>query len=239
MKKFLILIAMIGVWIGVAQWSPVFAGDQSTLQFIRAVELFKVDIDNVSLLQFRARTPLFERFFGTSGSLGIENYITGLVKNISWLDNPPEGVMAAASDGVMFLSKGYISSSIPQVGRLGIVIHEARHLARGGWPHTWCPSPYHFVIGMSAYRIPELDHLEVAACDDTELGAYGVQYAFLRAVAESCSNCTDKVIMDAKFFSDVDGIVRISNAKAAARLLEGASLNSNEAKKELDQLLRR
>lgn len=240
MKKFLILVILmvLGIGAGLAHWAPVFAGDQSSVQFSRAIQLFKVDVDHLTLLQIKAKTPLFERFFGATGSQGILNYISSLVKNLSWLENPPEGVIAAASDGIMFLTEGYIDSSMPQIGRWGVLIHESRHLVGGGWPHTWCPSPYYFVLGLSSYRIPELDQLSVAACDESEMGAYGIQYTFLRAVAESCSNCTDKVIMDARFFSDIDGMIRISNAKAALRLLEGANLNPAQAKKEIDQLLR-
>lgn len=225
--------------VGIVLMPDVHAIEAPSPEFIRAVQVYQMDVSALSQVRIKSKASLFKSFFGSSDSSGIQRFITTRVKNIGYSSQVPEGVLAAAGEGVMFLTPAYHASDSPQVSRLAVVVHEARHLDQSPWAHVWCPSPYYFTLGSRAYRVPELEHVPIQACDDTEYGAYGVQYTFLRAIGESCSNCTDKVKMDARLFSDVDGMVRITDPKAAARLLEGASSIPVEAVHELEVLFQK
>ena len=55
------------------------------------------------------------------------------------------------------------------------------------------------------------------ACDNTALGAYGMEAVFLKNIEKNCSSCNDKMKMDAQLFGD-DTIWRVSNLKARQQM---------------------
>lgn len=218
-------------------WCTGFQQGSMPPLFDKTLDLFQKDLDLISYLKFTATAPLFQRFFQPSNAIGLQNFIEKRVHKISWEPNAPEGVTAAANgNGILFLTREY-ADNYPQIARISVIIHEAKHLEPETWDHQWCRQPYLFQLDQLLYRIPELNQVSVKACDRTELGAYGIQYTFLRAIAESCSNCTDKIKMDARLYSVPDGLIRIDDARAAARLIEGANLNPAQAKRDVRQIL--
>ena len=56
------------------------------------------------------------------------------------------------------------------------------------------------------------------ACDSTAFGSYGSSTILLKNVAKFCSNCTDKVKMDADMYA-TDQLGRIDDAQVKASMI--------------------
>ncbi len=112
----------------------------------------------------------------------------------------------------MWLTNTFVTANIPQIFRLSIVFHESRHSedANGNWSHAICPTPYKDEQGKDIVGI--VTGAKMAgqpACDTTALGSYGLQAVLLKTVQTACTNCNQKVQMDAKIYGD-DTLNRIS-----------------------------
>ena len=120
----------------------------------------------------------------------------------------------------MWLTQNFIRFSHPQVSRMMVVFHEARHTEtkNGNWSHATCPEPFKDENGKDIKSIWTGAMLAgEPACDETPLGSYGSSTIMLKNIAKFCANCTDKVKMDAGLYAD-DQMGRIIDADAKKQM---------------------
>lgn len=116
----------------------------------------------------------------------------------------------------MFITKNYTKLSHPQIARLMVVYHEARHTEdeNENWPHIDCPTPYLDENGHDRVSIWTQTPLQgLPGCDETPIGSYGSSVVLLKNIQKYCVNCNEKVKMDAGIYGD-DQLERITNAEA-------------------------
>lgn len=116
----------------------------------------------------------------------------------------------------MFLTRNYVNFTHPQIARLMILFHEARHTERenGNWMHATCPTPFVDADGKEIRSIWTGAVLAgEAACDVTPRGSYGSSMILLKNVSKFCESCTEKVKMDAGIYAD-DQFKRVINERA-------------------------
>ncbi|MDD5658231.1 MAG: hypothetical protein PHF00_13350 [Elusimicrobia bacterium] len=121
----------------------------------------------------------------------------------------------------MWLTSNYdrFKDRMPQIDRVVTLLHEARHAEPRGWPHVNCPDPFLDEQGKEARGI--LSGVRMAgedACDDVPLGAYGIEWVWLKNIRQYCSNCTGKVKGDAALYA-ADAVKRIIAPPARKSLL--------------------
>lgn len=127
----------------------------------------------------------------------------------------------------MWLTQNFIKFSHPQISRLMVVFHEARHteIMKGSWAHDTCPVPFLDENGKDKVSIWTGAKLQgEAACDSKYQGSYGSSTIMLKNIAKFCTNCSDKVKMDADIYA-ADQLGRINNANVKNAML--ADFNAN------------
>jgi hypothetical protein len=104
----------------------------------------------------------------------------------------------------MYLTKNFVQFSHPQVARTMVVFHESRHSEskNGNWMHDNCPVPFLDANGKDMQSIWTGAKLEgQPACDSTEKGSYGSSTIMLKNISKFCTNCSEKVRMDADIYA--------------------------------------
>ena len=152
--------------------------------------------------------PTYARFF--------ESRVTGVGLSDCGSANAVACVMPFFDPSKMWLTQNYIKFHHPQIARLMVVFHESRHTesSNGNWPHANCPDPFHDENGQEMHSIWTGAALAgEPACDRTPFGSYGSSLILLKNVQKFCSNCTDKVRMDAGLYAD-DQFKRITDPGA-------------------------
>lgn len=127
----------------------------------------------------------------------------------------------------MWLTDNFIKFSHPQVARMMVVYHEARHseTENGNWGHDTCPTPFLDENGKDMASIWTGAKLEgQPACDSTHLGSYGSSTIMLKNISKFCSNCSDKVKMDADIYSN-DQLGRIDDSSVKKAMLADFATN--------------
>ena len=118
------------------------------------------------------------------------------------------------SNDTMYLTSIFVKTDIPQILRVSILFHESRHTeqSHGGWSHATCPTPFLDAHGRDIISSVSGVKLEgLPGCDDVAFGAYGMEAVFLKNIGNVCTNCSEKIQMDAELFGD-DTLLRISDA---------------------------
>lgn len=121
-------------------------------------------------------------------------------------------VMPMFNPNKMWLTKNFVQFSHPQVARTMVVFHESRHSEskNGNWMHDNCPVPFLDENGKEKSSIWTGAKLAgEPACDSTEKGSYGSSTIMLKNISKFCSNCSEKVRMDADMYAS-DQLGRIS-----------------------------
>ncbi len=121
----------------------------------------------------------------------------------------------------MWLTENFIKFSHPQVARMMVVYHEARHAEsdKGNWGHDTCPTPFLDDQGHNKTSIWTGASLAgQPACDSTHLGSYGSSTIMLKNISKFCSNCADKVKMDADIYA-TDQLGRIDRPDVKKAML--------------------
>lgn len=167
------------------------------------------DMEFVSAIRAEEASGLHRNIFG---SVDGRDYLRFFSDRIECIDMGSCGDSIAAvacvygwNSSKMFLAKGYSLLNIPQIARIGIVFHEARHAEadHDGWPHALCPEPFKDESGNDVRGIFSGDLLAGQyGCDTTPFGAYGTGLVMLKNISKHCANCTDKVRMDAGLYAD-------------------------------------
>lgn len=127
----------------------------------------------------------------------------------------------------MWLTENFIKFSHPQVARIMVVFHESRHseTKSGNWRHANCPRPFLDANGQDMKSIWTGAKLEgQPACDANYLGSYGSSTIMLKNIAKFCSNCSDKVKMDADLYA-MDQLGRIDRPAVKKAMLDDFATN--------------
>ena len=151
-------------------------------------------------------TPLHQKIFGTVAGPAYLNFFNSRVLRAdSDACGGVTGVIACTTPLMptwMYFTSAYLTFSMPQIMRVSILLHEARHeeIPNRNWPHATCPTPFRDERGNDIVGFYSKDPLQgTQSCDSTPIGSYGTQLIFLANIAKSCTNCTDKVRADARF----------------------------------------
>lgn len=191
----------------------------------------KADLEFVATLQGEQVSPLHQQIFGAMEGQGYAKWFDSRIKLIGF--NPCGGGNAVAcvipfmGSDKMWVTNNYIKFSHPQISRLMVVYHEARHseVKNGNWSHATCPVPFRDESGNDMKSIWTGAKLAgEAACDRTPFGSYGSSTILLKNVSKFCSSCTEKVKMDAGIYSD-DQLGRITDRKAKEQMLNDFGTN--------------
>lgn len=215
-----------------------FAG--IVLGFLASGQVFAVSFDNdvpkeiqdqmrqdlsfMTTVQGGTSSALHAQIFGNvdGAKYGqfFETRVSGVGMNACGGGNAVACVIPFFDSSKMWLTQNYIKFSHPQIARLMVVYHEARHTedAKGNWPHATCPTPFLDASGKEMRSIWTGAALAgQPACDSTPFGSYGSSTILLKNIQKFCSNCSEKVKMDAGMYAD-DQIGRITNAAAKEQI---------------------
>ena len=182
------------------------------------------DLDFIKGIQGGSATPLHKKIFGAVDGAAyyawFDSRVTGIGLDDCGSANAVACVIPFQDASKMWLTKNFIKFSHPQISRMMVVYHEARHTEsqNGNWSHATCPDPFRDAQGKDMKSIWTGASLAgEPACDVTPLGSYGSSTIMLKNVQKFCSNCTDKVKMDAGLYAD-DQLGRIIDASAKKQM---------------------
>lgn len=175
------------------------------------------DLAFLTSVQGKKSTPLHNEIFGSVSGRAYSKWFYSRVAeagmSLCYEDNAVACVLSAW-DNKMWFSPNYTKFSHPQIARIMVLVHEARHTERDEkfWPHVKCPKPFLNEQGKEITSIWTGAKLEgERACDDSAYGSYGAATVFLKNIAKYCKNCTEKVRMDAEIYGS-DQLNRITNS---------------------------
>ena len=181
------------------------------------------DLNFISSLQGNGASKLHSYIYGQVNGGAYKNFFETRVMAIGMSDCGSKFAVACVSmfqPTKMWLTQNFIKFSHPQVARMMVVYHEARHteVKNGNWSHAQCPKPFLGADGQDMKSIWTGAKLEAQpACDITPLGSYGSSTIMLKNIQAFCANCTDKVKMDAGIYAD-DQFKRIIDEQARQQM---------------------
>jgi len=191
-----------------------FANQKSKIKFDKNVpadvqERVYEDLNFLNNIELTQETPLHLKIFRSfSKGTSYKSFFEERIHTVGYDDNPNNNAMAYVQPfylNKMFFARNFIKFSVPQVSRVSVMYHEARHteVSKGMWMHATCPTPF---IGDDGKEVVgEVSGMKLAgedACDTTELGAYALGGILLNNISRFCENCNEKVKMDATFFAE-------------------------------------
>jgi hypothetical protein len=178
------------------------------------------DLAFIKSIQSTNQSDLHKQIFGAVNGDAYNHFfntrVTAVGLNSCGNSNAVACVMPFFDPSKMWLTNNYIKFNHPQVARMMVVFHESRHteVRHGNWSHATCPSPF---LGADNKPIVSIwtgaDLADQPACDETPFGSYGSSMIMLKNISKFCSNCSDKVKMDAGIYAD-DQFKRIIDDKA-------------------------
>jgi hypothetical protein len=185
----------------------------------------RADMAFIGGIQGGAGTPLHQKIFGAVDGATYVRFFNSRVTGVGMNDCGSAKAMACVipmrDPSKMWLTQNFVKFDHPQIARMMVVFHETRHTEtrNDNWPHATCPTPFLDANGKDMVSIWTGASLAgEPACDVTPLGSYGSSTIMLKNVQLSCTNCTDKVKMDAGLYAD-DQMGRIIDAGAKKEML--------------------
>ena len=182
------------------------------------------DMAFIQGLQGSGASPLHQQIFGSVSGADYVKFFNSRVSAIGMDDCGSAKAVACVipfrDPSRMWLTQNFVKFSHPQVSRMMVVFHEARHTEtrKRNWPHATCPTPFLDKDGNDMKSIWTGATLAgEPACDKTPLGSYGSSTIMLKNIQKFCANCNDKVKMDAGLYAD-DQMGRITDAKALQQM---------------------
>lgn len=167
------------------------------------------DLSFIGTLQSNTQSDLHKQIFGSvSGetySRFFNTRVTGIGLSSCGDSHAVACVIPMFDSSKMWITQNYIKFSHPQIARTMVVYHEARHTEEenGNWPHATCPEPFLDQNGKELKSIWTGATLaSQPACDTSAHGSYGSSMIMLKNISKFCTNCTDKVKMDAGLYAD-------------------------------------
>jgi hypothetical protein len=178
------------------------------------------DLAFIKTIQSSTQSDLHKQIFGAVNGDSYDHFfnsrVTAIGLNSCGDSHAVACVMPFFNPSKMWLTNNYIKFNHPQVARMMVVFHESRHteVDNGNWSHATCPSPF---LGTDNQPIRSIwtgaDLADQPACDETPFGSYGSSMIMLKNISKFCTNCSDKVKMDAGIYAD-DQFKRIIDTKA-------------------------
>ncbi len=152
-------------------------------------------------------SSLHQAIFGPVSGPAYRQFFTSRIKSVGLVDSKDAAGLAAvvvgpqADHSKMLLESNYIKASVPQIYRVSILFHEARHTEdqNGNWHHAVCPA---LLMDPDVHLVDAEDLAGKEGCDRSAMGSYGLQVVMLKNIQKRCTNCSDKVKMDAGLFGD-------------------------------------
>ncbi|MFI5361060.1 MAG: hypothetical protein ACHQ49_03735 [Elusimicrobiota bacterium] len=186
----------------------------------------RADMAFIGGIKGGAGTPLHQKIFGAVDGATYVNFfetrVTGIGMNDCGSGKAVACVIPFQDPSKMWLTQNFVKFDHPAIARMMIVFHESRHTEsqNGNWMHATCPDPWNDAEGKPVVSVWTGATLAgEAACDSTPLGSYGSSTIMLKNISKSCTNCTDKVRMDAGFYSD-NQLGRITDEGAHQEMVE-------------------
>lgn len=189
------------------------------------------DLAFMAQLTGSGATPFHKTIYGQVDGAGYKTFFETRITSVG-VDSCGGGAAVACVQPFfdphkMWLTKNFINFSHPQVARAMVVYHEARHseTKNGNWGHDTCPRPFLDANGKDMVSIWTGAKLEgQPACDSTYLGSYGSSTIMLKNISRFCTNCGDKVKMDADIYA-VDQLGRIDRPEVKKAMLADFEAN--------------
>lgn len=185
----------------------------------------KEDLKVMYQLQGNGQTPYHQQIFGPVAGASYQKFFESHILSVGLDDCGNPSAVACVqpffAPNKMWLTQNFIKFSHPQIARLMVVYHEARHTEgnHGNWGHDTCPRPFLDEQGHDMKSIWTGASLAgQPACDSTAFGSYGSSTILLKNVAKYCTNCGDKVKMDADLYA-TDQLGRIDRADVKKAML--------------------
>jgi hypothetical protein len=186
----------------------------------------RADLAFMAGVQGSGVSPLHQQIFGSVDGAAYKQWFDSRVTAIG-LNDCGSPIAAACvipfmDPSKMWLTPNFVKFDHPQISRIMVVYHEARHTEtqNGNWPHANCPDPFKNANGedirgkwSGALLAGE------PACDTTVMGSYGSSVILLKNIEKHCANCTDKVKMDAGIYAD-DQVQRMIDPDARRQMDE-------------------
>jgi hypothetical protein len=167
------------------------------------------DLNFVGTIQGSQASPLHQQIFGQVDGATYNQFFSSRVQSVGMNGcgdgNAVACVIPMEDSSKIWLTQNYIKFSHPQIARLMVVFHESRHTedANNNWPHATCPTPFLDKDGSDMKSIWTGAPLAgEPACDTTPFGSYGSSMIMLKNISKFCTNCGDKVKMDAGIYAD-------------------------------------
>lgn len=182
------------------------------------------DLKLIGSVKAVGTTPLHNKIFGVVGGDTYTKFFEARMNKVGMGcggGNAVACVKPYQSNTTMFLTENYIKFSHPAIARLMVVFHEARHgeAQNRNWGHAVCPTPFLDDNGKEIKSIWTGSVLAGEdACDITPLGSYGSSTIMLKNIAKFCTNCTQKMKLDADIYAQ-DQLKRISDKTAKQQMV--------------------
>lgn len=221
MNFFKTALVAIGVLVSVNVWALTYDSDvPKDLQ-----NQMNQDLGFVAQVQGNGQTKFHQQIYGAVDGKSYKSFFESHIEEAG-LDDCGDSLAVACvspfyNPNKMWLTPNYTKFSHPQIARLMIVFHEARHAEsdHGNWMHDTCPNPFKDETGKDKVSIWTGAKLAgQPACDSTPFGSYGSSTIMLKNVSKFCANCTDKVKMDADIYA-MDQLGRIDRAEVKKAML--------------------
>lgn len=175
------------------------------------------DLNFMNSIQASATTPLHQEIYGPSAGESYQKFFEDRIYYIGLDDcGSPEAVacvMPFPNPHYMSITKNFVTGDHPQIARMLVVYHEARHSERthNHWNHDKCPTPFLDAEGKDIVSIwTGVKLAGKPACDSTYLGSYGSSTILIKNIAKFCTNCSEKTKTDASIYAE-DQLGRIDN----------------------------
>lgn len=189
------------------------------------VDQMNQDLAFMAQITGSSQTPFHKEIYGgVSGPL-YKTFFETRITSVG-LDSCGGGAAVACvqpffDPNKMWLTNNFIKFSHPQVARSMVVYHEARHseTKNGNWMHDTCPKPFLDANGKDMASIWTGAKLEgQPACDSKYGGSYGSSTIMLKNISKFCTNCSEKVMMDAGIYA-MDQLNRIDRPDVKKAML--------------------
>jgi hypothetical protein len=185
---------------------------------------FVDDMSFMSSIQGTQVSALHKKIFGDLNGSLYQTFFENRVKTVGMDDcgspNAVACVIPWLGSNRIWLTQNFVKFSHPQISRLMVVYHEARHteVNNGNWSHATCPVPFLDKNGQPKKSIWTGAPLAgEPACDVTPYGSYGSSMILLKNISKFCTNCNEKVKMDASLYAD-DQFGRVIDAGAISEI---------------------
>jgi len=191
------------------------------------------DLGFMDTIQGEKTSALHQQIFGQVQGPNYTKFFESRVTHIG-MDSCGGGKAVACvipfyGSSKMWLTENFIKFSHPQISRMMVVFHEARHteVKNNNFPHATCPVPFKDADGTDMKSIWTGATLAgEPACDRTPFGSYGSSMIMLKNIQKFCTNCTDKVKMDAGIYAD-DQFKRVIDQNAIQAIRKDLYNNVN------------